>query len=313
MRDTKSLSLLLLSSVLFLLSIILLCTWGYQYYHQIQEDKSKSAIAKIAAPVVPDSTRDSLLKIYKTTMSSLDNKADTAWYIADSLKGNLDINLKEFYLLRDQIATLLQVKTPNADDLNLARKKITELQQKVELLRYRNTDVETENKRLHAIIDQLTTPSQLKDMNVRQVVNDTKNAAGGPKTNGFAAFSTSNLSLSALANNESQETTDAKATEKLVGSFTLKNTGTISGRCDLVVVVLQPDGQVLQKSAWESGTFETRDGKKIYSCKLRCDASQGEAKQLNFSLTADSYQKGNYTMHIYHNGVLIGRTSKILS
>jgi hypothetical protein len=80
-----------------------------------------------------------------------------------------------------------------------------------------------------------------------------------------------------------------------------------------VVVVLQPDGQVLQKSAWESGTFETRDGKKIYSCKLRCDALQGEAKQLNFSLSADSYQKGNYTMHIYHNGVLIGRASKILS
>jgi hypothetical protein len=313
MRDTKSLSLLLLSSVLFLLSIILLCTWGYQYYHQIQEDKSKSAIAKVATPVVPDSTRDSLLKIYKTTMNSLDNKADTAWYIADSLKGNLDVNLKEFYQLRDQIANLLQVKTPNADDLNLARKKIAELQQKVELLRYRNTDVETENKRLHAILDQLTNPSQVNDMNVRQVVNDNKNAAGGPRANGFAAFSASNLSLSALANNESQETTDAKVTEKLVGTFTLKNTGTISGRCDLVVVVLQPDGQVLQKSAWESGTFETRDGKKIYSCKLRCDASQGEAKQLNFSLTADSYQKGNYTMHIYHNGVLIGRASKILS
>ena len=313
MRDTKSLSLLLLSSVLFLLSIILLCTWGYQYYHQIQEDKSKSAIARVAAPAVPDSTRDSLLKIYKTTMNSLDNKADTAWYIADSLKGNLDVNLKEFYQLRDQIATLLQVKTPNADDLNLARKKITELLQKVELLRYRNTDVETENKRLHAILDQLTNPSQVNDMNVRQVVNDNKNAAGGPRANGFAAFSASNLSLSALANNESQETTDAKATEKLVGTFTLKNTGTISGRCDLVVVVLQPDGQVLQKSAWESGTFETRDGKKIYSCKLRCDASQGEAKQLNFSLMADSYQKGNYTMKIYHNGVLIGKAAKILS
>ena len=78
MRDTKSLSLLLLSSVLFLLSIILLCTWGYQYYHQIQEDKSKALSVKTSPSVVPDSTRDSLLKIYKTTMNSLDNKADTA-------------------------------------------------------------------------------------------------------------------------------------------------------------------------------------------------------------------------------------------
>lgn len=109
MRDTKSLSLLLLSSVLFLLSIILLCTWGYQYYHQIQQDKSTMRAIN-TPPAVPDSTRDSLLKIYKTTLSSLDSKVDTASYNADSLKGNLNINLAEFYKLRDEIAILLQAK-----------------------------------------------------------------------------------------------------------------------------------------------------------------------------------------------------------
>lgn len=311
MRDTKSLSLLLLSSVLFLLSIILLCTWGYQYYHQIQEDKSKAELVKNIPPVVPDSTRDSLLKIYKVTMNSLDNKADTAWYIADSLKGNLDINLKEFYRLRDEIAALLQVQTPNVDDLNLARKKITELQQRVEQLRYRNTDVEAENKRLHAILEQLAKESQGIDQNVRQVANENKNLAN--KVNSIVSISAVNLNLAAIANDNAQETTIAKATEKLVGSFTVKNTGNTSAKCDLVVVVLQPDGQVLQKSAWESGTFETRDGKKIYSCKIKCDATQGEARQLNFSISADSYQKGNYTMQIYHNGVIIGKMSKTLS
>jgi hypothetical protein len=311
MRDTKSLSLLLLSSVLFLLSIILLCTWGYQYYHQIQEDKSKTQVVKNAPPAVPDGTRDSLLKIYQQAISSLDSKADSASYVADSLKGNLDLNMKEFYRLKDEIALLLQAKAPKVEDLNLARRKITELQQKVALLSNRNTDVEAENKRLHAILEQLSKESQGMDQNIRQVSNENKNLAS--KVNSIVAISAANLNLSALANDNARETNEAKATEKLVGSFTVKNSGNTSTRCDIMVVVLQPDGQVLQKSAWESGTFETRDGKKIYSCKIRCDAPLGEAKQLNFSISADSYQKGNYTMQIYHNGVIIGRMSKTLS
>jgi len=309
MRDTKSLSLLLLSSVLFLLSIILLCTWGYQYYHQIQEDKSKAADIKSAPPVVPDSTRDSLLKIYQTTISTLDNRLDTAWYYADSLKGNLDINLKEFYRLRDEVAALLQSKVPNTADLDIARKKIMELQQKVAQLRYRNSDVETENAKLKALLEQMTKETQGIEDNSRLVEKENKSLTA--KVNAMVYLSAANLSLAALANNDQQETTEAGQTEKLVGSFTVKSN--ISGKCDIMIVVVQPDGQVLQKSAWESGSFETPDGKKIYSCKLHCETSKGEPKQLNFSLIADKYLKGNYVMQVYHNGVLIGKVNKTLS
>jgi hypothetical protein len=309
MRDTKSLSLLLLSSVLFLLSIILLCTWGYQYYHQIQDDKTKDKQAKITPPTIPDGTRDSLLKIYQATLNGLDSRMDTTWNIADSLKGNLDINLKEFYTLRDEIAGLLQNKIPNAADLSLARKKITELQQRVEQLRYRNKDVETENKKLKAILEEMAKQTQGIEKNSKLVERENKSLAA--KVNALVTLSAANLNLSALANNGQQETTEAGQTEKLVGSFTVKSN--ISSKCDIVVVVVQPDGQVLQKSTWESGSFETTEGKKIYSCKLRCETSKDESKPLNFSLTADKYLKGNYTMQIYHNGVLIARMKKTLS
>jgi len=308
MRDTKSLSLLLLSSVLFLLSIILLCTWGYQYYHQIQDDKTKAVIAKNTPPSVPDDTRDSLLKIYKATLSSLDKRYDTTAYYADSLKGTLDINLKEFYKLKDEIAVLLQDKNVTVD-LNLARRKIGELQQKVEVLRYRNSDVETENKKLKAILEEMARETQGIEQNTRLVEKENKNLI--TKVNALVSVKAADLNLSALANNDQQETTEAGQTEKLVGSFTVKSN--MSSKCDIVVVVVQPDGQVLQKSAWESGSFETSEGKKIYSCKLRCETSKGEIKQLNFSLTAEKYLKGNYTMQIYHNGVLIGRMNKTLS
>jgi hypothetical protein len=308
MRDTKSLSLLLLSSVLFLLSIILLCTWGYQYYHQIQQDKTKAAVAKNTPPAVPDGTRDSLLKIYKATLNSLDNRFDTASYYADSLTGKLDINLKEFYRLRDEIAILLQDKNATVDII-LARKKIGELQQKVEVLKYRNTDVEKENKKLKAILEDMAKQTKGIEQNTKQIEKENNNLA--EKINTLVAVSAANLNLSALANNEQQETTEAAQTEKLVGSFTVKSN--MTARCDIVVVVVQPNGQVLQKSAWESGSFETPEGKKIYSCKIRCETARGENKQVNFSLTADKYLKGKYTMQIYHNGVLIGRMNKTLS
>ena len=310
MRDTKSLSLLLLSSVLFLLSIILLCTWGYQYYHQIQEDKTKAEVAKTTPPVVPDSTRDSLLKIYKTTISGLDSKLDTAWYYADSLKGNLDLNLKEFYRLRQEVASLLQTKAPNTTDLDLARKKIGELQQKVTQLRYRNSDVETENEKLRALLAQMSKETQGVEDNSRLAERENKILTA--KVNAMVSLSTANLNLAALANNDQQETTEAGQTGKLVGSFTVRSN--MNCKCDIIIVVVQPDGQILQKSAWESGSFETAEGnKKIYSCKLHCEAAKGENKQLNFSITADKYLKGNYTMQIYHNGILIGKINKTLS
>jgi len=319
MKDTKSLTLLLLSSVLFLLSIILLCTWGYQYYHQIQDDKTKTSQAVKSESAVNDATRDSLLKIYKVTLNSLDNKADTAYNMADSLKGQLNVNLQDFYRLRDEIATLLQSQTPRVEDLNLARKKITELQQRVELLRYRNSDVENENKRLKAVIDQLSktsaTPGALSTNSGNESPVDVENKPEAvPVSNASpGTISAVNLNLAALAGNTDTETNEAGAAEKLVGTFTVKNNSGTNALCEIIVMVTQPDGQVLQKSAWESGTFQTRNGRRIYSCKIRCETGVGESKQINFSLSAGSYQKGSYIMRIYHNGVMIGKLQKTLS
>jgi flagellar motility protein MotE (MotC chaperone) len=315
MKDTKSLTLLLLSSVLFLLSIILLCTWGYQYYHQIQEDKSKAITQTVPknASEINDATRDSLLKIYKTTLNSIDERADSAYTIADSLNGQLDINLKEFYRLRDEISTLLKSQTPGSADLLLARKKITELQQRVELLRYKNSDVANENIRLKKVIEQLaktkkTEGSTDNGNSVQALINKPGitqriNAPTG-------SLIVLRLSLQVLDN--AAETNETN-TEKIAGTFTVKNKYDINSWSDIMVVVTQPDGQVVQKSAWESGSFNTKEGKRIYSLKIRCETDKGESKKLNFSLNPDNFQKGNYTMKLYHNGTLIGKLQKILS
>jgi hypothetical protein len=321
MRDTKSTSLLIISSILLLVSIGLLCSLGYQYYLQAQRHQAAATeavpaptTATVSTDSVPTSiqnnTRDSLLNIYNLTVNSIDSRLDTAAYAADSIKGNLDNNLKEFYKLRTEIAALLQNKN-SSTDITLAQQKIEELQQTVTQLRYRNTDVENENKKLYALLAQLTKQLQNNDQSSKPVPTDNSNAVATRAVLN-TIISAGNLNLAAVANDDTQETSEARQTEKLVGSFTVKNQGT-TGKCDIIVVVLQPDGHVLQKSAWESGAFETKEGKKIYSCKFRCDAPKGESKPLSFSITADTYQKGNYTMQIYHNGVLIAKRYKMLS
>lgn len=329
MRDSKSSLLLLVSLILFLMSFIILCTWGYNTYYRSKEAKQKpvrtfddSATIAKATKAIAEATRDSLQKVYTATIKELDSRLDSTFNYADSLKGPLDVKLDEFFKLRNDITTILKDKSGNAN-LGVARQKIAELQRRVDELVGRNRDVEQENKRLYAMLKQLSANMKEPDQqNVRPVVFENKQAGepsgSGNSNNAFPAgtFVASDLRLSALMqtdNDKELETYQAVQTDKLVGSFIVKNDNGQNNNAEVIVVVLQPNGQVLQKSSWESGTFTTREGKKIYSCKMRFDYNKGEVKRLNFSLSSDKYMKGNYIMQIYHNGTMIGKLSKTLS
>jgi len=328
MRDSKSSLLLLVSLILFLMSFIILCTWGYNTYYRSKEEKRKpvsalddSVTIARATKAIAAATRDSLQKVYAATIKELDSKLDSTFNYADSLKGPLDVKLDEFFKLRNDITTILKDKSGNAN-LGVARQKIAELQRRVDELVGRNKDVEQENKRLYAMLKQLSANMKEPDQqNVRPVVFENKQAnesSPGNSNNAVPAgtFVASDLRLSALMqtdNDKELETYQAIQTDKLVGSFIVKNDNSQNNNAEVIVVVLQPNGQVLQKSSWESGTFTSREGKKIYSCKMRFDYNKGEVKRLNFSLSSDKYMKGNYIMQIYHNGTMIGKLSKTLS
>lgn len=328
MRDSKSSLLLLVSLILFLMSFIILCTWGYNTYYKSKEEKRKpllalndSTIIANATKAIANATRDSLQRIYAATIKELDSKLDSTWNYADSLKGPLDVKLNEFFKLRNEITTILKDKNNNAN-LGIARQKINELQKRVEELLGRNKDVELENKRLYAMLKQLSANmKEPEQQNARSAVFDNKaesTITSGSPANGRISnvFIASDLRLAALMetdNNKEIETYQAIQTDKLVGSFILKNDYNQNYNAEVVIVVIQPDGKVLQKSGWESGTFNSAEGKKIYSCKMKFDYNKGEVKRLNFSLASDKYLKGNYIMQIYQNGLLIGKISKTLS
>lgn len=311
MRDTKSILLILVSFLLFAVSFVLLWTWGYRVYVKKSGEESKVLVSPKHIMTGPVNIRDSLQTVYAATISQLDDHLDMVANNTDSLKGQLDKKLGEFYRLRSEIATLLKDRQTDAN-LGLAKQKIEALQQKVKELVDKNMDVENENKKLSAVLQQLASGKKNPELNIQKTSYD--NSTSVEKSNSSAVLSVSELRFAAVRteNDREQETTQALKTEKLVGSFLVKNASDAGSTPEVMIVVLQPDGQVVKNSAWESGTFITAEGKKVYSYKLRFDNGR-EPKRLLFSLSPDNYQRGNYTMQVWYNGTLVGRVMKTLS
>jgi isoleucyl-tRNA synthetase len=301
MTENKYDTLLKISFAMLAISAVMLCISGYNIYFR----KGIPAAQSMSASAIR-TERDSLQQIYAATVKKLDETFSSSWTSADTLSQNLDVKLEEFNKLRNEITAILKDQSPDAD-LGFAKEKILELQIKVNALRLKNSDVETENKRLQALLDQLTKSRTENAGNAAR--SDAKQAADKPS----GPVMTTELHLSAMAtsNNKETETTAADEAEKIVGSFSLKNISP-KATAELMVVVIQPDGKVVRNSVWESGSFETTQGKKIYSRKLSLDAGSSE-RQLNFSLNPDRFLKGEYTMQIWYNGNLIGKMSRVLS
>jgi len=314
MKDAKSLLLLLVSLLLVLVSFVLIWTWGYRYYTNKDEYKVNAKIVLTDSVAIANRIRDSLQNVYNETISKLDSRLDSSLINSDSLKTQLEIKLSEFFRLSNEIKALLGNRNAGKD-FTVAKQKLGELQNKVEDLKDKNKLVENENNSLGNILEQLNKP----DKNPKQPSgpgsgNDPN--AGYEKGNPvFAVFNASDLKLSAIqVNNDAEtETTLADQANKLVGTFTVTNNISQLSNVEMMVVVLQPDGRVLKNSEWDSGSFNTPDGKKIYSYKVNFNYTKGEQKRLLFSLKAENCQKGNYTMQVYYNGIMIGKVFKTLS
>jgi hypothetical protein len=303
MRDAKSLLLLFVSLLLVLVSFVLIWTWGYRYYSKNDEYKVNAKIVITDSNALANRIRDSLQQIYNETLHKLDTQLDSTLLSSDSLKAQLDLKLGEFFRLSHEITAILRNRNSGAD-FNVAKQKIGELQVKADELSDKNKIVENENKKLGGILDQLSETENKPGANSQA---DRGNPVSG-------AFIASELKLSAITTDADKEleTSTADQAKKLVGSFTVTNSNQVPN-AEMLVVVLQPDGRVLKNSEWDAGSFNTQEGKKLYSYKLNFTYSRGEPKRLNFSLRADKYQKGNYTMQLYYNGLMIGKAVKTLS
>lgn len=311
MKDAKISLLLSILLLLVLASIALLYTWGYyKFYSKKPGERTLTQIVSKNSPKTGTEYRDSLQKMYAATLSDININSDSSTkYTGLPLPGT-DLQPGELNKLKEEIAYILK-NHPLKADLDIARQKILELQNKLTELHNKNVHIEDENKRLNGKLAQLVNEDKgvAKDIKNSNVENksDTKNTIAP------SVFTVSELHLAAVKKDAAeQETGKAEQTERLVGSFTVKNNFPQINTAEIVVVVLQPDGHVMQGSTWESGTFDTPEGRKVYSSKLRFEYNSGEAKRLLFSLNSDKYEKGEYALQVYYNSKIVGKAFKTL-
>lgn len=317
MRDSKSILLLIVSMLLIVVSLFLLWTWGY--------NKGKQN-TKPGAAVISDSTTakllsvDSLNDLYNDALNNM-NSLDLVISRADSVKLDITFKLEEMNRLRDDITALL-ANPQNPDGLRIAQQKIQELQRRVDELKKQNIAIQRENKRLAELLRQLAAISYPSDPVVvnPDMNSDSSNTTTIPlpqvdpnsKPEGMMTFSSPNLTAF-TEETGSTETSISTEAMRMAGSFEIQNNLAQDASGEIMVVILQPDGKVLKSaSSWDTGTFETEEGRKIYSYKVKFNCYRGESRVLNFEVPADLLTAGNYTMNLYQNGKKIATASKTL-
>lgn len=295
MKDTKSILLILLSAGL-------VTTWVF-----FIAEKSKPGKEKIV-PISPSPNKaeiqrvqDSLQDVYEGTVNRLGAQLDSAKSTAGQLQGELNARLTEILQLRVEIAGLLKKNYPRKEDLVLAGEKTTRLQQLVSGLQSKNNTPPL-----------ISSAEKSQSESTVPVSNQVNNPAD--KSESQSAFTATELRFTPVAafDDREIETNTSGDISKLIISFAVQNNTVDFPNAEVFAVVTQPDGKVIQ-DPWESASIDTRNGRKKYTRKVRFGYQKGETKHLQFSLTPEDYERGNYTLQVYHNGFLIGQTMKTLN
>lgn len=305
MKDAKSL-------LLVLLSIGMTGTWIYHLY-----DKSRYSIHKETEhrdTTTADAAKDSLQRLYASTISEI-KQPDSSRNDFDSLKTQLGTRMAEIGRLRNEISAILSNKKISKEELFDAKNKILELRSKIDAMQDKNTSLEEQQQKLNGELSQLN--AAMRDLEDNFSKLDAENKELKDKINDASTLSAADLKLSfidlKMAGDVEAETAKAKRANRFVVSFIVQNNIAQFDNTEVFVILTDPDGAVITNEVWESGNFQTkREGSKIYTRKLRFDYSKNEEKRLVFSLDYNNFKKGDYKLKVYHNGVLIGETTKSL-
>ncbi len=287
MRNSKYFLVSLAALIFITVSIVFLSIWGYRAF--FAENNSRIVRDTVYAPAknvnVQSPEGETIQTVVHNPVST-----DT---------GELQQKLAQMEQLQNEIKALLD--NQKAPDSVAASQKIRQLEENLKNLELENKSIIAKNKQLERAVTKLgrkeskaPTPKGKDNTIPAEVPAET------PVT-------VSNVNLFALAGDMSV-TSDASGANFLRGSFFVKAAGISSG--ELMAVVVDPDGKVLINGPWESGYFDTPDGRKLYSTRLHFDKPE---QRINFSLSTNNLKQGTYVLQIYFKGILIATLKKTFS
>lgn len=296
MKDTRTV-------LLALLSVGLVATWVYHLYDKTKYTSSKP-VAETKEPFSSIQVlQDSLQKVYASTVDNLGAQLDSVKSTTGLLQSELIAKLDEINRLKTEIAELLRKNNANRQDIDLAGKKTAKFQQLVSELPKKSNPIVEQTKETNPLV-------------VDNNIETTPVTPGSEKTTGSPVFTASDIRFTPIKVTEEkeEETNVAESINKLVISFAVKNATTDFNNAEVFAIITQPDGKVMQTDMWESASITTHDfGRKTYTRKVKFEYQKGETKQLQLTVKPEDYEKGNYRLQVFHNGYLIGETTKRLN
>ena len=278
MKDTRTILLLVVS-------LCLVGTWAYHLY-----DKNKYAAIpfeiKKEEPINQTAINDSIRLKYSSTLSELDSTRVGK----DSLYTQLTGKLTEIDSLRNEIAAILNISNITKEDLTRAQEKIIQLQQKMQL-----TNKPTTEKRTTFVNNNIgvaeATPQQ-----------ETKPTAP-------AFLNSMNINFKAMqGDDKEQSTTKANTASYFSISYSLQNNNVSFTDTEVYMVLIDPGGNVIQDDPWQAGMFQSNNSGRIaYTRKNNFSYLKGDTKRISMNVKLPEFAQGSYSLHIYHNGLQIGK------
>ncbi|WP_313373623.1 hypothetical protein [Chishuiella sp.] len=238
-------------------------------------------------------------------------------------------------LKNQDIQGILDKENPTPEEMNRARKMISDLEGSVKNYKSEVSRLQKENAILVRSVDELnsknaaltTDNNNLRESNkdlsysyeTEKNVRAKDNAINKTKINDLSStLSISNQQIHGIRVRKSGkevEKTRAKRIDKIRVSFDVdRNSRTESGSKKLYVAIYNPDGTLGNYANSKGGQIELRSGEKInYSDAISFDYTNGQSKNLVFDWSNDEFQKGVYTFNVYENGFKISQAKITLN
>ena len=242
-------------------------------------------------------------------------RLDSMSTVNTGLQSQLTIKSSEIAKVKSEIRSILNKKNATAAELAKAKELIATLNNKISGMEQDIARLTQENQALSN--DKVVLTQQKEELTQNLAVTTTAKEELTKKVDVASTLNASNIAITPINvkhNGSEKVSTTAKRVDKMMISFDVNNRIAESGKTDLYVVVIGPDGKMITDPANASATFTTREeGDKVFTTKLPVDYEAAKTKKVEFAWKdVNKFQTGSYTIQIYQNGFKIGESTREL-
>ena len=279
---------------------------GYALY---SKNQSSGTIQQQETQIAKVSTEKSdLQNSFDASLARLDSMST----VNTGLEAKLSEKNDEIAKVKTEIRSILNKKNATASELSRAKTLIASLNEKISSLEQDVARLTMENQTLNN--DKVVLTQEKEKLTQDLATTTTVKQELEKKVDVASTLNASNIVITPInvkSNGKEKVSTTAKRVDKFVVSFDVMNRIAQTGKTDIYVLVIGPDGQAINTG---TETFTVRDeGDKPFTAKVPVDLETAKTKNVEFAFTPGSaFKQGNYTVMIYQNGFLIGQGTREL-